>query len=341
MKNIKDYSLKELEAFLVSFGYQPYHARQIFDWIYSKGISDFVKMTNLPASLREALSQNFISGSIKLRKKLRSCDGTEKFIFRLIDGNFIEVVSIPTEKRVTGCISSQVGCKFACKFCASGVAGFKRNLNIGEIMDQVLYLKNQTETKKLTHLVFMGTGEPLDNYDNVLKAIRIINSSEGLNIGARRITISTAGLIPGIEKLSGEGLQIELSISLHAADDKIRSSLMPINKIYPLKSLMQACHRYFVKTNRQITFEYILIQGLNSDLPNARNLVKLLKGLNCKVNLIPANPVKELNIAPPGKKDIFSFKTFLSQFQVNVTLRKSRGEDIEAACGQLRLRYEK
>ena len=242
---------------------------------------------------------------------------------------------------ITGCISSQIGCKFGCDFCASGLKGFKRNLTSGEILDEVLYLKNNAAVGQLTHIVFMGTGEPLDNYENVLRAIRVINSPLAFNIGARRITISTCGIIPGIKRLALEDLQIELSISLHAAIDKTRSQLMPVNNKYPLAALIKCCQEYTAKTNRQITFEYILIKGVNADLAAAQNLVRLLKDLRlAKVNLIPANSIPELKIIPPDSAQTISFKEYLFKAGLNVTLRRERGQDIDAACGQLRLKYE-
>ncbi|MDD4899439.1 MAG: 23S rRNA (adenine(2503)-C(2))-methyltransferase RlmN [Candidatus Omnitrophica bacterium] len=340
MLNIKELSLKELEELLVSWGEKRFHAAQIFSWIYQRGAQDFSQMSNLSLALRKKLEERLQFSSLNLAANLKSSDGTEKFLFSLADNNFIEAVSIPMQKRLTGCVSSQAGCKFACSFCASGVAGFRRNLSAAEIIDQALFLNNHSHGK-LTHLVFMGTGEPLDNYENVLKAIRIINSPQSLNIGARRITISTSGIIPAIRQLEKEGLQIELSVSLHAADNRTRDSIMPINKKYPLQELIAACKNYIQATNRQVTFEYILIKGLNSDLQNALNLGKILKRMNCKVNLIPANPVEELKIFPPEKKEIVAFKTSLLKSGINATLRKSRGEDIHAACGQLRLKYEK
>jgi 23S rRNA (adenine2503-C2)-methyltransferase len=218
--------------------------------------------------------------------------------------------------------------------------GFKRNLEVAEIINQVLYLKNNSLDSRLTHIVFMGTGEPMDNYDNVLKAIRIINADYGLNIGIRRITISTSGIIPGIRRLAEEGLQVELSVSLHSPDDKTRSKLMPVNKIYPLKELINACKEYIARTNRQVTFEYVLIKDVNSDKACADKLSKLLSGFNCKVNLIPSNPVKPGQFLPPNKKDIQLFRERLFKSGVHVTLRKERGQDIDAACGQLRLRHE-
>ncbi len=341
MKDIKDLDLRELEDILTGWGEEPFHARQIFSWIYKKAVTDFDAMSDLPSGLRKILQENFYILNFKLIKRPKSSDGTEKLLLELKDGNLIEAVIIPVEKRITGCISTQVGCKFACHFCASGISGFKRNLTAQEMVGEVLYLKNNSQGNKLTHIVFMGTGEPLDNYDFVLKAIRIINSPHTLNIGARRITISTSGVIPGIKKLAGEGLQIELSVSLHAADDKTRSRIMPINKIYPLNDLISSCREYIRETNRQITFEYVLIKDINSGLEDALKLNKILSGLNCKVNLIPCNVIKGLKMQPPEKSDVSLFRNCLLKSGINVTLRRPRGEDIEAACGQLRLRYAK
>jgi 23S rRNA (adenine2503-C2)-methyltransferase len=303
-------------------------------------VFDFDQMSNLPAELRLKMKEKFYIVGFKLVKKSISADQTQKLLLGLSDGNLIESVIIPADDRVTGCVSAQAGCKYACGHCASGVLGFKRDLSCGEILEQVLLIKCNSEGNKLTHIVFMGTGEPLDNYDNVLKAIRVINSKEALNIGQRRITISTCGLIPRIRQLAKEGLQIELSVSLHAADDVTRSRIMPVNKKYPLKELISALREYIKITNREVTFEYTMIKGLNSDTQSAKNLVTLLKGMECKVNLIPCNPIKELGLEPPGKVDILLFRDVLIKADVNVTLRASRGQDIEAACGQLRLRYE-
>lgn len=336
MQDIKNLNLGELEEFL---GEPKFHARQIFSWIYKKHADSFSKMSDLSQALRKKLEDDFSFASLELSKTLESCDGTKKFLFRLNDGNFIESVIIPAEERFTGCISTQAGCKFACRFCASGSAGFKRNLSCAEIIEQVLFLDKK---QKLTHIVFMGTGEPLDNYDNLIKAIRIINSKESFNIGARRITVSTCGIIPGIRRLAEEGLQIELSISLHSADDRIRSQILPVNKKYPLAELAAACKDYIKKTDRQITFEYVLIRGLNADLESAKKLAKLMVSVGlCKVNLIPANPIKELKVEPPNKLEVLFFQDYLKKQGLNVTLRKSRGQDIDAACGQLRLKYEK
>lgn len=342
MDDIKNLTLKELEQTLKDWQQPAFHARQVFTWLYKKGVFDFERMSDLPEALRRQLKENFYIRSFKSAKEFRSGDGTRKFLLELKDGNAIEAVIIPAEKRVTGCLSTQAGCKFSCSFCASGASGFKRNLTCGEIIEQALFLKASSQDKRLTHLVFMGIGEPLDNYDNLLKAIRIINSSEGLQIGARHITVSTCGLIPGIKKLAKEGLQIELSISLHAAEDKLRSRLLPVNKKYPLKELIPACRAYIKKTGRQITFEYILISGLNSGLQNAQNLSILLQGLKlAKLNLIPSNCIKEAKAAPPSKEEILAFKSALLAQGITATIRRPRGEDIQAACGQLRLGYGK
>jgi len=339
MKNITGLTLKELEEVLTAEGQEPFRAKQIFSWVYKKGVLDFDRMSDLSMDLRSILKENFILSGLKIAQKLQSSDGTEKFLFELEDKNLIEAVSIPAASRVTGCISSQAGCKYACGFCASGKAGFKRDLTSAEIIEQVLHLKYNSAAKDLTHVVFMGTGEPLDNYDNVLKAVRLINSPDGFNIGARRITISTCGLVPAIERLSKEGLQVELSVSLHAADDKTRDTLVPVNKIYPIKTLIAACKDYISLTDRQVTFEYILINGINSALQNARDLSIMLKSMHlCKVNLIPANPVEELSIAPPQEAQILAFRDYLIDQGITATLRKPRGVDIQGACGQLRLK---
>jgi len=341
MQDIKELSLKELEGKLLSWGSPKYQAQVIFNWIYQKGAYEFSRMSNLPVSLRKALTEEFSILGLALADLQESRDGTTKFLFELADKNLVEAVNIPAAKRITGCISSQVGCKFGCNFCASAVKGFKRNLTRGEILDEVLYLKNNLSAGQLSHIVFMGTGEPLDNYENVLSAIRLINSPLAFNIGARRITISTCGIIPEIKSLALENLQIELSVSLHAAVDKTRNQLMPVNKKYPLAALIKCCHEYIEQTNRQITFEYILIKGVNADLAAAESLVGLLKDLRLvKINLIPANPIPELKIIPPQKEEIISFKDYLFKSGLNVTLRKERGQDIAAACGQLRARHE-
>jgi len=342
MQDIKEFDLKELEKEFLSLNAKAYHARQVFSWIYKRGVLDFNYMSDIPQELRKELAGKFYTLGFKLLKSLQSKDGTKKLLLGDKDGSCVEGVIIPVKERVTGCVSSQVGCKFKCSFCASGLLGFKRHLAAGEIIEEVIYLKDNAPDNRLTHLVFMGMGEPMDNYANVMNAIRVINSAAGLNIGARRITISTCGIIPGIERLSGEGMQLELSVSLHAATDELRSKLMPINKKYPLKELIKTCKEYSLKTRRQVTFEYILIKGVNSSLKDAEDLAKLLRDFKLsKINLIPSNHIPELNLKPADDNEAGSFKGHLIKQRVNVTLRKERGEDISAACGQLRLNYAK
>jgi 23S rRNA (adenine2503-C2)-methyltransferase len=341
MNDIKNYSLQELTEIIRKFKFPAYQAGNIFAWLYQKGATEFSSMTNIPQRLRQELEKVFCIGSI-IQNDLRvSSDGTKKFLFGLGDGQSVEGVMIPAQSRRTACISTQAGCLFACRFCASGVKGFIRNLTCSEILQQVQAIQQSVLPVALTHVVFMGAGEPLDNYDAVLKSIRILNAKEGFSIGARRITISTCGLVPGIRRLQEEGLQIELSVSLHAANDETRSGLMPVNLKYPLKVLLEACRQYIRQTNRQITFEYILAKDINCDLKNARQLSIILRGLLCKVNLIPCNPVRQCGIQPPEAGQIARFKEHLLKQGIVATVRRSRGEDIEAACGQLRLRYEK
>lgn len=342
MQDIKDLNKEELSVILKGWGEPVYHSGQVLSWTYKRGIVDFSRMSDLSLALRQKLEENFYILGLRPLSTQKSEDNTEKLLLQLKDGNLIESVIIPAKDRITGCVSTQVGCKFSCRFCASGLLGFKRNLATGEILEEALLMNRYLVNEKLTHIVFMGIGEPLDNYDFVLKAIRIINSDYGFNIGSRRITISSCGIIPGIKRLMKENLRVELSISLHAADDKTRSELMPVNKKYPLRELVDCCREYIRETDRQITFEYVLIRGLNSDLQSAMNLSKILKPLRlCKVNLIPANPINELGIEPPGKLEILFFRDYLLKQGVKAILRMPRGRDIEAACGQLRLRYGK
>jgi 23S rRNA (adenine2503-C2)-methyltransferase len=335
MQAILDLNLKDFECYLKSNGFASFAASQIFSWIYQRQIYDFERMTDLSKSLRYFLKRNFNILSLTLIKKEISSDRTQKFLFGVYDRQTIEFVFIPTSRRLTACISTQVGCRYACRFCASGAQGWKRNLTSGEIIEQVIYLRDKAD-RRINNLVFMGVGEPLDNYDNVLGAVRILNSSYGLNIGARRMTISTCGLIPGIQRLAEEKLQIELSVSLHAGDNPTRTYLMPINQRYPLEKLISACRDYFRKTKRQITFEYVLIKGINTDLSQARKLTKLLKGFDAKVNLIPASRFKD-EFSPALKLEMLLFRDILLKAGIPTTIRRPRGADIQAACGQLRL----
>lgn len=339
MTDIRNYSLDELEQFFKDWKASVYHAQQVFSWVYQKGVNSFDEMTDLSLDLRKRCKEKFIFQELKLIKMQESTDGAKKFLFSLEDGSLIESVLIPAEGRNTACLSTQVGCKYGCRFCASGLLGFKRNLAVWEILTQLSEINrmNRGGLGKISHVVFMGIGEPLDNYNNVLKAIKIINCHSGLNIGARRITISTSGLIPEIEKLSQGGLQIELSVSLHASDDKARAQFMPVNKKYPLKELLAACKKYASLTGRQVTFEYVLIKGMNCSNESAHNLAKLLTGWNAKVNLLIYNPAEELPYEPPANNEVLAFRRILEKAKIPVSIRKPRGKDISAACGQLRI----
>jgi len=351
--DIKSLSKSELGTKLTELGDRSYRAQQIFRWLYKVGARSFNEMADLPLNLRELLKTSFhITHLVMLDSKKSSLDGSVKYLFKLEDASSIEAVLLPEKNRNTACLSSQVGCKYACSFCASSLFGFVRNLAPSEILDEVIFLKEKFPSRNLTNLVFMGIGEGLDNYDNVLKAIRIFNDKDAFGIGARKITISTCGLIPGIERLKSERLQVELSVSLHSASDHMRSKLVPINKKYPLKDLMAACKDYVRSTNRVITFEYILIKGMNSSRQDAADLAGLVCGLKCKVNTISYNkvsPVRNMSASAvsngvkakdyegPTAGEVKTFVRTLKSAGVNVTHRKSRGEDINAGCGQLRI----
>lgn len=312
-----------------------YRSDQIWRWLYVSRVEDWASMTNLPAVLREKLAGSLTFSSLELLDTRRSLDSTTKLLARLPDGEAIELVVIPAERRATVCVSSQVGCRFKCAFCASGQSGFTRNLEAGEIVEEVL-LAGRVHGEKPTHVVFMGIGEPFDNYDNVLKAIRIINDQDGLSIGARRITISTCGIVPGIKRLADEKLQVELSISLHAADDASRSRLMPVNNKYPLATLLEACREYTAQTGRIITFEYTMVRNVNDSRKQAETLARQLQSLQCRVNLIPLSAVDGYGEAASSSETCEMFINTLAKAGINATLRNSQGSELKAACGQLR-----
>lgn len=337
-QDIRNLSFAELAKYCESIGEKEFRGTQIFEWIYKKGVWSFDQMRTLPESLRQKLSQDFELKPLAITKKQVAKDGTTKFLFDLYDHEKIETVLIPTATRTTICISTQAGCKFGCKFCASGIGGWKRNLTTAEILTQILHVKEEAgrHKKPLSHIVCMGTGESFDNYENLLKALRIVNDERGINIGARRITISTVGLVPKIMQFAQENFQIELAISLHGYNDESRNKLMPVNKKYPFTELMNACREYIKKTHRQITFEYILIKDVTCTEEAARELAKNLKGMICKLNLIPCNPVQEFPHKPPTHEEMVSFQNKLKDLGVHATLRTPRGRDIAAACGQLR-----
>jgi len=336
--DVKNISKDELIKELVRIGEKPYRAAQIFRWLYKTGVNSFDDMTDINKELREKLKDEFhITKIVLLDSKRSLSDCTTKYLLKLEDSHTIESVFLPEEERATLCLSSQVGCKFGCSFCASAPFGFVRNLKASEILDEVLFMKAQKRDGAITNIVFMGIGEPLDNYNNVIRAVRILNDEDAFKIGARRITISTCGIIPGIEKLAGEKLQVELSVSLHSADDKIRSKLVPINKRYPLNGLMAACKDYTVKTRRIITFEYVLIKGVNDSEGDAFKLARILTGLMCKVNIISYNQIKAKGYEAPAIDSVKDFIRVLKSRGINTMLRKSKGEDIDAGCGQLRI----
>ena len=333
-KDIKNFTLEELKEAMIELQEPGYRAEQIFHWLYRSGVSDFNKMSGIPKMLRDKLKKTYYIGELHLQEHLRSSDGTEKFLFKLDDGNFIETVLIYARQRKTICLSSQVGCRFACPFCASGSRGFTRDLTPSEIMGQILFLQNKFK-HKITNYVFMGMGEPLDNFNNLKKALMIMNDSRGMDIGARRITLSTCGIIPGIEQLSQLWFQVNLSVSLHAPNDKLRSVLMPINKRYPLARLIKTCESFINKTGRMITLEYVLIKGKNDSLQDVDELAQIAKLLRAKVNLISYSKIAKRKFQSPEKEDIEIFMKALIKNGAKVTLRQSKGEDIQAACGQL------
>ncbi|MFW6174133.1 MAG: 23S rRNA (adenine(2503)-C(2))-methyltransferase RlmN [Elusimicrobiota bacterium] len=337
--DIKGLCLKEMGEKLTREGYQSFRARQIFHWLYKQKVSSFQEMANLPKKLLNWLNFAFTIEQMKCIKVQKSQDDSEKYLFQLNDGQLIESVLIRNKKRNTICISSQVGCLWNCLFCASGKGGFKRNLSTGEIIEQILSV--QRLTKEIIHnLVFMGMGEPFNNYDNVMKSIQIINSKQGINIGARKITVSTCGIIPGIVKLTKYPMQIELSVSLHSADEKTRSVLMPVNNKYPLKELVNACRNYAKKKNRQVTFEYLMLRGINDSIEQANKLIHLIVDFDAKVNLIVYNPIdNQTNLLPSDEQTIYIFQRILKENHIPVTIRHSKGQDINAACGQLRNGY--
>lgn len=335
MKNIKDYNLDELKEELKNIGEKPFRAEQIFKWIYESRVSNFDEMTNLSLELREKLKENYEIKQFNILKKQIASDGTKKYLFDVLDRNAIETVLMEYHHGYSICVSSQIGCKMGCKFCASTGIPFIRNLTSGEIVEQIMAVERD-ENIRISNIVFMGIGEPLDNYDNVVGAIRIINNPKGLNIGARHISISTSGLVPKIYKLAEENIQCTLSISLHATTNEQRSQMMPVNNAYNLEELLQACKDYIEKTHRRISFEYALAKENNDNLEDAKRLVKLLKGMICHVNLIPINKIENGSYMKSSNENIMKFRDYLNEHGIVATIRRELGSDIDAACGQLR-----
>jgi 23S rRNA (adenine2503-C2)-methyltransferase len=325
-----------------------FRAQQIVDWLYRKRARSFQEMTDLPQALREQLASQFDFGNLETVRVLGSRDTTRKFLFRLADGNLIESVLIPASPALYGsrsdrrtiCVSTQIGCAYGCKFCASGLEGWKRNLRADEIVDQLTAVERESG-ERIDNVVFMGMGEPLANFENVLRAIAIINAPWGIGIGARHITVSTSGLVPQIRKLAEQPLQIRLAVSLHGATDAVRDRIMPINKKYPVEALFAACRYYAQQRKQRITFEYILIAGVNDSDGQARELARRARDLEAKVNLIPYNTVEGMRWERPSREQQQKILAILRNAGVAATLRREKGHDIAAACGQLRLQTER
>ncbi|WP_274855703.1 23S rRNA (adenine(2503)-C(2))-methyltransferase RlmN [Bacillus methanolicus] len=345
MKKPSIYSLQlhELKDWLKERNEKAFRAEQIFDWLYKKRVSDFEEMSNLPKTLREMLKDHFTLTTLKTIIKQTSLDGTIKFLFELHDGYSIETVLMRHDYGNSVCVTTQVGCRIGCTFCASTLGGLKRNLEAGEIVAQVVKVQQALDEtgERVSSVVIMGIGEPFDNYDQMLSFLKIVNHDKGLNIGARHITVSTSGIIPKIYQFADENMQINFAISLHAPNTELRSRLMPINRAYKLPDLMKAVRYYIEKTGRRVSFEYGLFGGVNDQEEHAEELANLIKGIKCHVNLIPVNYVPERNYVRTPRNQIFKFEKTLKKHGINVTIRREHGHDIDAACGQLRAKERK
>lgn len=347
-RSIKSLLPEELAGIFSERGEPAFRAGQVFDWIYQKRARDFSAMSNLPAALRTRLAEEFDEKPLEVVRRTGSRDTTQKFLFRLRDGQMVETVLIPASPALYGeasdrrtlCVSSQVGCAYGCKFCASGLDGWKRNLAADEIVDQLLRVEAESGDR-VNNIVFMGMGEPLANYDNLLRALQIINAPWGVGIGARHITVSTSGLVPRIRDLADQPLQIRLAISLHGATDAVRDRIMPVNRKYPLAELLDACAYFRSRKKQKITFEYILIEGVNDSPDDARALASATRRLDAKVNVIPYNSVEGLDWDRPDEPAQDAFMAVLRSGGAAATIRREKGHDIAAACGQLRLQTER
>jgi 23S rRNA (adenine2503-C2)-methyltransferase len=337
--DIKSLYLEELTEKLKEMGQPAFRAKQIFEWLHEKLVENYDEMTNLSKELREKLKKTYPLVTLKVVDALRSrSDETVKYLFQLEDNRVIESVRMKYHHGNSVCISSQVGCRMGCKFCASTIGGKERDLLPSEMLDQI-YRIQALSGERVSNVVVMGTGEPLDNYDNLIRFIKLLSDPKGLNISTRNITVSTCGLPEGIRKLAKEGLPITLALSLHAPNNEIRKQLMPIANQYDLQEVLDAFKDYYDLTGRRLTFEYSLVEGVNDEEEHAKELANLIKGLNCHVNLIPVNPIKERNFKKSENKKIQNFKNILEKYRINVTIRREMGADINAACGQLRKSY--
>ena len=338
-KDIKSMSPEELRGEMEEMGEKKFRAGQIYDWMHVKLARDFSEMTNLSEGLRRKLKERYTYTALETVQVQESrIDGTKKFLFRLEDGNLVESVWMQYKHGNSVCISSQVGCRMGCRFCASTLDGLERNLTPSEMLDQIYVITRQTG-QRVSNVVVMGTGEPLDNYDNLLRFIRMLTDENGLHISQRNITVSTCGIVPGIYRLAEEKLQITLALSLHASTDEKRQELMPIAKRYSISELMEACAFYFAKTGRRVSFEYSLVGGVNDTQEDAQRLAGLAGPLGCHINLIPVNPIKERSFVQSEARQIQAFKNKLEKNKINVTIRREMGRDIDGACGQLRRRH--
>jgi len=338
IKDIRNLSIQELSDFFQSKGEKTFRAKQVNEWLWKKSATDFDSMTNLPVSTREELKKSFCINNLRIHRQQSSIDGTIKSAFRLYDGNLVEGVLIPTDHRLTACISSQVGCSLTCKFCATGYLERKRNLDAGEIYDQVVIIGQQAMEifeKPLTNIVYMGMGEPLLNYKNVLQSIKVITSPQGLGVSSQRITVSTAGIANMIRKLGDDNVRFNLALSLHAADDKKRDQIMPINETNSLKAVLEALQYYYTSTKNPVTFEYILFKDFNDGLEDAKKLIKIIRRIPSKVNIIEYNPISNADFRKAESIKTNKFRDYLDKNGVNARIRRSRGKDIDAACGQL------
>ena len=336
---LKNLTEEEMVEFILSLGEKKFRAAQVYSWVY-KNIRDFDEMKNVPKSLRDKLREKSIIGNLDIELKLESkIDNTKKYLFLLNDGNIIETVAMDYDSRLTVCVSNQVGCRVGCNFCASTIGGLSRHLEAWEILDQIMKVQEDLG-KRVSNIVMMGSGEPLDNFDNSMRFLKLVNEKNGLNIGNRHITLSTCGLVDRILELADMQIPINLAISLHSPYDEERKEIMPIAKKYTIKELMDACRYYISKTNRRVTFEYALIKDKNNTDREAKKLVELLRGMLCHVNLIPINPIAERDYEKPNIEYINKFKNYLNKNKIPVSIRNSMGSDISGACGQLRRDYK-
>ncbi len=338
MHNIYDYTLEELQQYFIDKGEKPFRATQVFEWLYRFRVSTFAQMTNLSKKTIALLEAEFSITPLKVVTKQVSKDGTTKYLFALSDEKLIETVLMKHNYGLSICVTSEVGCNMGCAFCASGELGKVRNLTLGEMVQQVLMIQKDLDENymRISNIVVMGIGEPFDNYETVLQFLKVVNYAKGLEIGARHITVSTCGLVPKIREFANFDLQINLAVSLHAPNNEIRNKLMKINKKYPIEEVMKAVREYIQKTNRRVTFEYILLKGINDSVQCAEELAKLVSGINCYVNLIPYNEVSTKPFKQTPKSDAEKFFMVLHNKGINATLRMEHGSDISAACGQLR-----